>query len=315
MRTRGELTSLIRHKALEIGFDACGFARARFLDEEAYRMDEWLAQQRHGSMDWMEHNIDKRLDPTLLVEDSKTVISVLASYWHPSHEKMIGDRKTPLIAKYAQGRDYHKVLKQKLKQLFAFIQAEVGEVNGRIFVDSAPVLDKKWAQLAGLGWIGKNSNLLNKKMGSFFLIGEIILDLELSYDAPQTDHCGSCTRCIEACPTDAIYEPDRVDASRCISYLTIEHKGDIDQKYHRDMQNWVFGCDICQDVCPWNSHARMGLFDDLHPREPVLNLSAEDLRGMQEEDFDLIFEGSPVKRTKYRGFLRNVEIVNRNLPD
>ncbi len=313
MKNRSELTSLIRQKALQIGFDACGFARARFLDEEAYRLDEWLRQHRHGSMDWMERNIDKRLDPTLLVEDSKTVISVLSSYWHPSHRNMIGNRDETLIAKYAQGRDYHKVLKKKLKELFAFIQAEVGDVQGRIFVDSAPVLDKKWAQLAGLGWIGKNSNLLNKNIGSFFLIGEIILDLELSYDSPQTDHCGNCTRCIEACPTDAIYEPYRVDASKCISYLTIEHRGDIDQKYHTDMQNWIFGCDICQDVCPWNSKAKMAFFTDLHPRSKVSELGLDEVFEMQQEQFDQIFEGSPVKRTKYRGFIRNREIARKNL--
>ncbi len=313
MKNRSDLTHLIRSKALEIGFDACGFAQARYLEEEAYRLDEWLKQGRHATMSWMENHFDKRLDPTLLVEDSKTVISVLASYYHPDHDKIIGDEERPQIAKYAQGRDYHKVLKKKLTLLFDYIKDEVGEVSGRIFVDSAPVLDKKWAQLAGLGWIGKNSNLLNRKLGSYFLIGEIILDLELLYDTPQTDHCGACTRCLDACPTNAIYEPYRVDSTKCISYLTIEHDGEIDESLHSDMKNWIFGCDICQDVCPWNSQAKMGLFEDLHPRKQLEVDSINHWLSMSINQFNEIFEGSAVKRTKYDGFTRNTTIVAGNL--
>ena len=313
MKNRKELTEYIRTYALSIGFDACGFAKAGFMEHEARRLEEWLVQNRQASMQWMSNNFDKRVDPTVLVPDSKTVISVLASYYHPSQQQLIGSTDQPQIAKYALGRDYHKVIKQKLKILFDFIRTEIGDVQGRIFVDSAPVLDKAWAQRAGLGWIGKNSNLLNKKIGSYFLIGELIIDLDLSPDAPQTDHCGTCTRCLDACPTNAIYEPYRVDANKCISYWTIEHRGDIEASYHSGIQNWVFGCDICQDVCPWNSHVRIAKFADLHPRERILDKSINEWQSISEEDFNSLFEGSPVKRTKYEGFRRNLSIVAENL--
>lgn len=303
------LKEQIRHEALAIGFDACGFATAQKLDKESYRLEEWLNQGRHATMQWMENHFEKRTDPTLLVPGSKTVISVLSSYYHPRQNELIGEKDEPLIAKYALGRDYHKVVKKKLKNLFQFIDEQTGGVNGRFFVDSAPVLDKVWAARAGLGWIGKNSNLLNKELGSYFFIGEIICDIPVSPDSPETDHCGSCTRCIQACPTNAIYEPYRVDASRCISYHTIEHKGEPVEEYEDQMENWIFGCDICQDVCPWTSKSVPATFSDLHPREDILAMSREDWYRMGKEQFDRLFEGSPVKRTGYEGLKRNIKLT------
>jgi epoxyqueuosine reductase len=313
MMDKAKYTSLIRNKALDLGFDACGFAKAEQLGEEARRLERWLNEERHGTMDWMGRNFEKRVDPTLLVPGSKTVVSLIANYHHPKHLKQIGNKDEPLIAKYAQGRDYHKVLKKKLKKLFQYTVEIAGGVEGRFFVDSAPVLDKTWAVKAGLGWMGKNSNILNKNFGSWFFIAEMIIDLELVYDGPVTDHCGTCTRCIDACPTDAIYEPYRVDATRCISYLTIEHKGEIDKKYHTDIENWVFGCDICQDVCPWNSKAKLAQMVDLHPRPKVTEKNLDDWLQVDEEQFNKIFEGSAVRRTKYSGFIRNLEIIQNNL--
>ncbi|MTI88368.1 MAG: tRNA epoxyqueuosine(34) reductase QueG [Balneolaceae bacterium] len=313
MLKKQKLTEQIRTKALQMGFDACGFAKARRLEDEERRLEEWLNQGKHATMGWMENHFDKRVDPTLLVPGSKTVVSVLSSYHHPTHTSMIGNKDDLQIAKYAQGRDYHKVVKKKLKKLFQYTEELVGGLHGRFFTDSAPVLDKAWAVRSGLGWIGKNSNLLNKNMGSFFFIGEMIIDIELSYDAPVTDHCGSCTRCLDACPTDAIYEPYRVDASRCISYLTIEHKGEIDKKYHTNMENWIFGCDICQDVCPWNSKSVIATFEDLHPRDRVVSNTTEDWVNLTEEEFNSIFEGSPVRRTKHQGLSRNIKIASQNL--
>ncbi len=310
MMNKQTYTSLIRNRALELGFDACGFAKAGRLDTEAERLAKWLDEDRHGTMDWMANNFEKRVDPTLLVPGSKTVVSLLASYHHPQHLPQIGITEKPLIAKYAQGRDYHKVLKKKLKELFNYTSELVGGIEGRFFVDSAPVLDKAWAVKAGLGWVGKNSNILNRKIGSWFFIAEMIIDLETEYDTPTTDHCGTCTACLDACPTDAIYEPYKVDATKCISYLTIEHKGAIDEQYHTDIKNWVFGCDICQDVCPWNSKAKLAQLVDLHPRAKVLEA---DLEGLTESEFDSLFEGSAVRRTKFEGFSRNLEIVKENL--
>ncbi len=306
------LTQQIRNYALSIGFDACGFAQARELSEDARRLEQWLKEDRHGTMDWMGRNFEKRIDPTVLVPGAKTVVSLLASYHHPSHNNQIGILDKPLIAKYAQGRDYHKVLKKKLQKLFNYTADLVGGLEGRVFVDSAPVLDKAWAVQAGLGWVGKNSNILNKNIGSWFFIADMIIDLKLEYDSPTTDHCGTCTRCIEACPTDAIYEPYKVDAIKCISYLTIEHKGEIDKKYQTDIQNWVFGCDICQDVCPWNSKAKLTQLIDFYPRQNVLDASENQFKDLNEESFNELFAGSAVRRTKWAGFERNLGIVMTN---
>ncbi|MGK7368877.1 MAG: tRNA epoxyqueuosine(34) reductase QueG, partial [Candidatus Halalkalibacterium sp. M3_1C_030] len=243
-------TQRVREEALRLGFDGCGFSKAQRLEKEERRLEEWLNQGRHGSMGWMENYFDKRVDPTKLVPGSKSVVSVIGSYYHPDHERQQQESGKPKIAKYAQGRDYHKVYKGKLKKLFNFTKELVGNIHGRIFVDSAPVLDKAWAARSGLGWIGKNSNLLNKDIGSFFFIGEMIIDVEFIYSTQVTDHCGTCTRCIDACPTNAIYEPYRVDSNKCISYLTIELKDQIPEKHRNDLGQWMYGCDICQDVCP-----------------------------------------------------------------
>lgn len=308
-------TLKVRQKAYELGFDRCGFARAEPLDEEASKLEMWLREGRHGTMNWMENHFDKRIDPTLLVPGSKSVVSVIAGYRFEKNEKYDHESNGPKIAKYARGRDYHKVFKNRLKKLFRFTEELIGEIDGRVFVDSAPVMDKAWARRAGLGWIGKNSNLLNKTHGSWFLIGEMILDVAFVYDAPETDHCGTCTRCIDACPTDAIYEPYKVDSNRCISYLTIELKDKIPAEYHDGLGEWMFGCDICQDVCPWNRKAEYGKIDDLRPRDRILYPDSEgrDWSAISEDEFDKLFEGSPVRRAGYRRFVKQAEIVKGNL--
>jgi len=308
-----KLTYLVRKKAIELGFDACGFSPARQLDHEARLLEQWLAGNKHADMEWMSTNFDKRIDPRVLVPGAKSVVSVIAGYRFKENEEFDQINGTPKIAKYARGRDYHKVLKGKLKQLFAYTKEINGGLEGRFFVDSAPVMDKAWAQRSGLGWIGKNSNLLNRVSGSLFLIAEMIVDAEFVYDGPVTDHCGSCTQCIDACPTDAIYEPFKVDANRCISYLTIELKDSIPEAYHEDMGEWMFGCDICQDVCPWNRKSAYGQFSDLKPRTQVLKSDIDYWAEITPDEFNRVFEGSAVKRTKFEGFKRNVEIVKSNL--
>lgn len=301
-----ELSSLIRSKALELGFDACGFAKAGFMETEARRLEEWLSQNRNASMGWMENNFEKRTDPTLLVPGAKSVISVLMSFHHPSHKKY-WEKDGLKIAKYAQGRDYHKVVKKQLKLLYKYIEDTVGNVEGRFFTDSAPVLDKAWAVRAGLGWIGKHSNLINKEMGSYFFIGEIILDVDLIYSSPQTDHCGACTKCLDACPTNAIYEPYRVDASKCISYQTIEHRGEFEEGKGEQLHDFIFGCDICLDVCPWNSKATLTNFSDFHPRADIMAMTDADWLSLSEEKYNDLFFGTPVKRAKYEGLVRNIK--------
>ena len=313
MQYRQKITEQIRAHALSLGFDACGFAKAQYLPDEARRLEEWLNQNRNGTMNWMENYFEKRVDPTLLVPGSKTVVSVLASYHDRKHLNQIGVKDEPLISKYAQGRDYHKVLKKNLKKLFNYTEELLGGLEGRVFTDSAPVLDKVWAKRAGLGWIGKNSNLLNKNIGSFFFIGEMIIDAELSYDQQVTDHCGSCTKCLNACPTNAIYEPYRVDATKCISYLTIELKEEIEDQYKSDIENWIYGCDICQDVCPWNSKSVITQFEDLKPRDYVVDHDIQFWQELTKEQYDKIFEGSAIRRAKYDKFKSNVSVVANNL--
>jgi len=311
--TLQERTKKVRREALRLGFDACGFARARRLEDEERRLEEWLSQDRHGTMHWMENHFDKRVDPTKLVPGSKTVVSVLGSYYHPDHKEQMQQDGVARISKYAQGRDYHKVFKKKLKQLFRFTEDLLGGLEGRFFVDSAPVLDKAWAQRAGLGWIGKNSNLLNPGLGSFFFIGEMIVDAEFTYSNLQTDHCGTCTRCIDACPTAAIYEPYRVDASKCISYFTIELREQIPEAYRQQIGEWMYGCDICQDVCPWNRKAKFGQLEDLHPRAWVVDKDIDYWKELAPEQYDALFEGSAVRRAKFEKFKKNAAIVARNL--
>ncbi len=305
-------THKVREKALELGFDLCGFAKAGPLDEEARRLEEWLNRNMHGSMGWMERNFEKRIDPTKLVPGAKSVVSVLAGYRFDENERFDAAHSGSKIAKYARGRDYHKVFKGRLKKLFLFTKELIGDVNGRFFVDSAPVMDKAWAEKAGLGWIGKNSNLLNKTYGSWFLLGEMIIDVPFVYDAPVTDHCGSCTRCIDACPTDAIHKPFSVDGSRCISYLTIELKEKMAPEFNNQIGEWMFGCDICQDVCPWNRKAAYGHIEDLKPRPHVLHPDAEKWSEISKEQFEDIFEGSPVRRVSYPLFIHNASLTELN---
>jgi len=305
------LTQAIKNYALELGFDACGFAKAEFIEPEARRLEEWLNQNRNGSMNWMENHFEKRTDPTKLIPGSKSVVSVIGSYFHPAHDH--NKKNSPKIAKYALGRDYHKVFKGKLKQLFNFTEELVGSIEGRFFVDSAPVLDKAWAVRSGLGWMGKNSNILNKDVGSFFFIGEMIIDVEFNYSAPVTDHCGTCTKCIDACPTDAIYEPYRVDSTKCISYLTIELKEQIPEELQSALGNWMYGCDICQDVCPWNSKASITQLADLQPRENLLNKDINYWAEIDNQRYDELFEGSAIRRARFEKFKMNTKIVQTNL--
>jgi epoxyqueuosine reductase len=301
-------SQLIKTEALRLGFMACGISKAEFLEEEAPRLENWLANNHHGEMAYMENNFDKRLDPRLLVEGAKSVVSLTLNYF--TLESQL-DPTAPKISKYAYGEDYHTVIKEKLKALLAYINEEIGEVAGRCFVDSAPVMDKAWAQKSGLGWRGKNSNLISKDAGSFFFLAELIIDLELEYDLPfVADHCGSCTRCIDACPTDAIIAPYTVDGSKCISYLTIELKNEIPIAFKDKMENWMFGCDICQDVCPWNRFATPHQETAFNPSSALLTFKKADLIEMTDEVFKRVFKGSAVKRTKFTGLKRNIDFLN-----
>lgn len=308
------LTLKVRQKAKELGFDDCGFSKAGPLDREAFRLEQWLNEGRQGNMEWMERNFEKRVDPTKLVPGSKSVVSVIASYRFEENEKNDRFSSDPKIAKYARGRDYHKTFKSGLKKLFSYTKETVGDINGRVFVDSAPVLDKAWVERSGLGWMGKNGNMLNKELGSWFLIGEMIVDVPFAYDTPVTDHCGSCTRCLEACPTNAIYEPYKIDSERCISYLTIELKDKIPEEQQKDLGEWAFGCDICQDVCPWNRKANYSQVDDFKPRPQVLQPPKyQTWSEINLETFDKVFEGTPVRRAKHKWFTRNARIAENNL--
>jgi epoxyqueuosine reductase len=300
-------TQIIKTEAKRLGFLSCGISKAEFLEEEAPRLEKWLKKNMHGDMQYMENHFDKRLDPTKLVDGSKSVISLLLNYF-PSHEQK--DKTAPKISKYAYGTDYHFVIKDKLKSLLNYIQEEIGDIHGRAFVDSAPVLDKAWAARSGLGWIGKHSNLLTHQVGSFYFIAELIVDLELDYDTPTTDHCGSCSSCLDACPTQAIIEPYVVDGSKCISYFTIELKDNIPNEFKGKFDNWMFGCDVCQDVCPWNRFSKSHnepLFD---PKPELLNMTKNDWQDITEEVFNRIFKNSAVKRTKYSGLKRNIKFLN-----
>lgn len=303
MQSISQRTSLIKAEAKRLGFLSCGVSKAGFLEEEAPRLEKWLNQNRHGEMQYMENHFDKRLDPKKLVEGSKSVISLLLNYF-PSEQQNPDSYK---ISKYAYGTDYHFVIKDKLKSLLHFIQEEIGEVHGRAFVDSAPVLDKAWAAKSGLGWIGKHSNLLTQQVGSFYFIAELIVDLELEYDTPVTDHCGTCTACIDACPTNAILEPYVVDGSKCISYFTIELKNEIPSEFQGKLDEWIFGCDVCQDVCPWNRFSKPHREPLFNPDPELLSFTKKDWEDITEDVFKKIFKKSAVKRTKFSGLKRNID--------
>jgi len=284
---------------------SCGISKAAFLEQEAPRLENWLNNQRNGQMSYMENNFDKRLNPTLLVDDAKSVISLLLNYY-PSEFQNPNSFK---ISKYAYGEDYHYVIKEKLKELLFSIQENIGEVSGRAFVDSAPVLDKAWAAKSGLGWIGKNSNLLTQKVGSFYFIAELIIDLDLEYDYATTDHCGTCTACIDACPTEAIIAPYQVDGSKCISYFTIELKENIPDEMKGKFDDWAFGCDICQDVCPWNKFSKPHNEPLFNSKPELLSMSKIDWEEITEETFKVIAKNSPLKRTKFSGIKRNIDFL------
>ncbi|MCT4623957.1 MAG: tRNA epoxyqueuosine(34) reductase QueG [Schleiferiaceae bacterium] len=297
---------MIKTEAQRLGFLSCGISKAGFLEEEAPRLEQWLNNGFHGTMSYMENHFDKRLDPTKLVEGSKSVISVLLNYFP---EEELGDGNQRKISKYAYGEDYHYVLKDKLRELTHFIQENIGEVSGRAFVDSAPVLDRVWAKKAGLGWIGKHSLLLSKKAGSFYFIGELILDLELEPDGPTTDHCGQCTACMDACPTEAIIQPYVVNSNKCISYLTIELKDAIPSSFKGQTEDWAFGCDVCQDVCPWNRFSKPHQEPRFRPSEELKELVESDWMELTQDVFKKVFKSSAVKRTKFTGLNRNLEFL------
>ncbi|MGN7204044.1 tRNA epoxyqueuosine(34) reductase QueG [Pedobacter sp. SAFR-022] len=302
-------SNLIKAEALRLGFGQCGISRAEFLEEEAPRLEAWLQKGLHGTMGYMENHFDKRLDPRLLVEGAKSVISLSLNYYP---EETQTDPEAPKLSKYAYGQDYHEVIKSKLSNLLNYIRTEIGEVSGRAFTDSAPVLDRAWAKKSGLGWVGKNGNVISKKTGSFFFLAELIIDLELEYDQNiQTDHCGTCTRCIDACPTEAIISAAVVDANKCISYLTIELKDEISTQFQGKMENWMFGCDICQDVCPWNRFSVPHTVAEFKPQPGLLQMSKADWEDITQDVFSTIFKNSAVKRTKYKGLSRNINFLKQ----
>lgn len=303
-------SSFIKSIAKDLGFDFCGIAKSEFLNEDAKRLEAWLNKGMHGTMQYMENHFDLRTDPSQLVPGAKSIITLLFNYFPEKVQNTDG----PKISKYAYGEDYHHVIKDKLKSFFNSIKTTLGDINGRGFVDSAPVLERAWAQKSGLGWIGKNGNLINKKQGSFFFIASLIVDIELEYDLPiAKDYCGTCTSCIDNCPTEAIL-PDRViDGSKCISYFTIELKEAlIPDQMKNKFDNWLFGCDVCQDVCPWNRFSKYNNEDRFKPIPEILNFTSKDWEELSEESFKIIFKNSTIKRTKFEGIKRNLNFINTN---
>ncbi len=298
-------THFIKSEAKRLGFLSCGISPAGFLEHEAPRLEAWLNSGMHGQMSYMENHFDKRLDPRLLVDDAKSVISLLLNYY----PAQLQDPDSYQISKYAYGQDYHFVIKDKLRELLASIQTQIGQVGGRAFVDSAPVLDKAWAARSGLGWVGKNANLLSKQVGSFFFIAELIVDLELEYDHATTDHCGSCTACLDACPTGAIVAPYVVDGSKCISYFTIELKDNLPESMKGKFNDWAFGCDVCQDVCPWNRFSKPHAEPLFDPHPDLLSMSKQDWQEITQDTFRKVFKNSAVKRTKFDGLRRNIDFL------
>ena len=302
-------TRLIKQKAQDLGFFYCGISKVEFLSDEAPKLEQWLKRNYHGKMSYMEGHFDKRLNPALLVDGAKSVVSLLLNYFP---DKMQNE-DSPQLSKYAYGEDYHFVIKDKLKTLLAFVQSEIGEVSGRVFVDSAPVMDKVWAKRSGSGWMGKNTNIIHPKAGSFFFIAELILDLDLQADGPIKDYCGTCTRCIDACPTDAFVAPYVLDASKCISYLTIELKDAIiPGEFKGKMSDWMFGCDICQDVCPWNRFSTPTKENRFLPHANLLEMNRSDWQDLSSEVFSALFKNSAVKRTKLEGLKRNIGFLKED---
>lgn len=307
INNKEKYTQIIKAESKRLGFLSCGISKAAFLEEEAPRFESWLKNGHHGEMKFMEDYFDKRLDPLLLVDGAKSVVSLLINYY-PSE---VQNKDSYKISKYAYGKDYHNVIKKKLKKLLTALRTEIGEISGRAFIDIAPIMDKAWAAKSGLGWIGKHSNLITQQVGSFYFIAELIIDLELDYDHPTTDHCGTCTACIDACPTQAIIEPYKVDGSKCISYYTIELKDNLPVEAKGKMEDWMFGCDICQDVCPWNKFSKPHSEPLFNPNQELLSFSKKDWEEITEETFEEVFKGTPIKRTQYKGLTRNINFLKQ----
>ena len=306
MNTAEKYSQLIKAKSKKFGFQNCGISKAGFLEDDAKPLENWLKQNYHGEMGYMANHFDKRLDPTLLVEGSKSVISLSYNYFP---EDQISTLENFKISKYAYGQDYHEIIKEILNEMVAELKEEIGDFHCRVFVDSAPVLERSWAKKSGIGWVGKNANLITKQSGSFYFLAEIISDLELQEDSPTTDHCGTCTKCIEACPTDAIVSEKIIDGSKCISYATIELKNEIPESFKNKMEDWMFGCDICQDVCPWNRFSAPHHQEKFKPNHFLENAKKNDWKELSQELFSEIFRKSPVKRTKFAGLKRNIDFL------
>jgi epoxyqueuosine reductase len=303
-----DYSQIIKDIAAQLGFAGCGIAKAGFLEDDAPKLERWLKNNMHGQMHYMENHFDKRLDPRLLVDGAKSVISLVYNYF-PS-ESQLAD--APILSKYAYGQDYHVVVKDKLYELVSLVSEKIGEVGGRVFVDSAPVLERSWAVKSGLGWIGKNGNLIMKNKGSFFFLAEWITDLDITPDAAfQTDHCGTCTACIDTCPTDAILTSKIVDGSKCISYFTIELKDEIPASFQHQLSNRMFGCDICQDVCPWNRFATPNVEEKFTPNPKVMQMDRREWTELTEDLYNELFKKSALKRAKYIGLMRNIEAINK----
>lgn len=309
LNTPKERTVWLKAYTASMGFDFCGIAQAGFLNEDAYRLEAWLNKGYHGKMTYMENHFDKRLDPTLLVPGAKSVVTLMLNYFPEKQQ----NQNTPKISKYAYGTDYHYVIREKLNKILEQLQEQVGEVHGRGFVDSAPVLERSWAQKAGLGWVGKNGNLINKTAGSFYFLATLITDVELEYDSPYAkDYCGTCTKCLDICPTDAIVAPAVIDGSKCISYLTIELKDEIiPREFEGQMDDWMFGCDACQDVCPWNRFATPHSTPSLKPIPEIIEYGRKDWDALTEETFNKLLKNSPIKRTKWKGIQRNLKFIEK----
>ena len=301
---------IIKQKAKKFGFQSCGISKATFLEEDALPLEKWLKNNYHGEMQYMENYFDKRLDPRLLVEGAKSVISLSYNYFPAEEIATIDNYK---ISKYAYGKDYHEIIKDILKDLVFELKEEIGDFSCRIFTDSAPILERSWARKSGIGWVGKNANLITKQSGSFYFLAEIICDLELQKDFETTDHCGSCTKCIEACPTNAIINDKIIDGSKCISYATIELKNEIPESFRNNMEDWMFGCDICQDVCPWNRFSAPHNQPKFKPNAALQNFKKEDWQELSQDLFTEIFQKSPVKRTKFEGLKRNIEFLKNEI--
>lgn len=306
---KSALKRFLIERATSYGFNEIRVSKAEFMEEEAHRLDTWLNKNYHGEMSFLEDHFDKRVDPTKLIPGAKSVVSLLFNYYP---EEKIESEDNYKIARYAYGKDYHNFIRKKLRKLLRDLSGVVGDFNGRVFVDSAPVLERDWAKRSGLGWVGKNTLLINKQKGSYFLLAELILDIEFEYDHPVTDHCGTCTRCIDACPTDAIPETGYIlDASKCISYLTIELKDKIPESFKSGMNDWIFGCDICQEVCPWNRFAKPHAEDKLKPKPQLQEMRKSDWEEITQEVFDQLFPGTPFKRVELDRLKRNIQFVKK----